>query len=559
MTHTHLDVAADWIVGTRPEDLPPEVFALARSQVVDTVAAICAGARSDLGARIRRGVERGASGGPCTVLPDGARWSVTDAVYLHSALANALELDNFVLSGHFGQSAVAVGLALGEMLQASWSEILTAQVVGLEVATRLGAYISAGPHHGHMRAYGHRVAAAACAARLLGLDAPRAERALAVALAAPEYPLFPASFSPDTKANMCSAPSVEGLRSAFLAEAGLDATTDILVHPLGLVEMFTYMDRLPDVWARLGRTWFLHSLSSKAQATCAYAQGPVTCAVHLQESGETHTDDIESVVVDAPLTTVVMESFSEPHRGAGVTLVNTQFSTRRSVAAGLLFGRLEGDFFDDRFAARSEAIEALTRRVELRHDWGMTVDLLRGIDAGIEDPGKPGLYGMGQAGHTLKRFRDLVGSRPLLSWRDVPRVLGLRGADRSYLVRRFWRGYRARLPFLGGREARLRYASRESDMSRLTMRMSGRVNVRLRDGRTRVEECRIPPGFAGDPDRELRMREKFRREAGAVLGAKADAVLAALESIPSGSVAQAFAPLRGNEEWDERDGEAPRG
>ena len=100
------------------------------------------------------------------------------------------------------------------------------------------------------------------------------------------------------------------------------------------------------------------------------------------------------------------------------------------------------------------------------------------------------------------------------------------------------------MPFLGGSEARTRYRSREYDLSRLAMRLAGRVQIFLRDGRILVDECRIPPGFAGDTDREQRMRDKFRREGGAVLGPRADIVLAWFESAEGERLARAFAPLR---------------
>lgn len=526
---TQLDEAATWIAELRPQDLPEDIRSLGRLQVIDTIGAICGGSRSLVGQRLRQAIERIATPGPCTVLPDGTRWSVSDVVYLHSALANALELDNFVLSGHFGQSSVAVGLALGEMTAATWDEVVTAQIAGLEVATRLGAYISAGPHHGQMRAYAHRVAAATCAAHLLGLDRDKTVQALAIALAAPEFPMFPAAFSPDTKAVLSSSPTVEGLRAAFLAEAGLDAATEIVDDPLGLVGMFTYMDGLPRVWSRLGRSWFIHSLSTKTQATCAYAQGPVTCAVRIREEEGVDPDEIERVVVRAPVTAVVMEAFSRPHRGAGVTPVNTHFSTRRSVAAALRFGRLVPELFDSGFEARAPLIAGLSERIELHHSWSMTVDLLRGVDAGLQGAGRPGIYGMGQSHRTLDRFKDLVGSRPLLSWRDAGGLARLPATDRSYLLRRYWRGYRARLPFRGGASARRGYRSWEDDMSRLTMRLAGRLQVTLRSGRVLAAECRVPPGFAGDPDRSRRMRDKFVRECRATLGPEADRMLSTIE------------------------------
>jgi hypothetical protein len=152
---------------------------------------------------------------------------------------------------------------------------------------------------------------------------------------------------------------------------------------------------------------------------------------------------------------------------------------------------------------------------------------------------------MGQTHHTLDRLKEMVGSRPLLSLRDGPELLRLPGADRSYLMRRYWRGYRNRLPFLGGSPARRRYRSFESDLSRLSMRLAGRVRIHLGDGRMLVDECRIPPGFAGDPTREERMREKFRREAGAVLGPCAEAMLGTLERVTGKDrLAEVYSPLQ---------------
>jgi 2-methylcitrate dehydratase PrpD len=535
---TQLERLAEWVVALRLEDVPREVQQLAALQVLDTLAAICAGARSPAGRRVRAALSRQCPNGPCRVLPDGAGWGVLEAVYLHSALANALELDNFVLSGHLGQSAVTTALALGAMVGADGEQALVAQVAGVEAATRLGAYLTTGPQQGHMRAYVHRVAAAVTAARLIGLDAPATARALAIALSTPEFPLYPAAFSADTKVVLTSGPATSGILAARLSEAGLDAALDVVEHPLGLLTYFSYLKHTPDVWGAMGRTWFLYSLSSKSHATCAYAQAPVTAALGLRARCGVTPAEIESVVVHAPMTTVVMEAFSRPHLRAGLTPVNMHFSTRRSVAAALLHGALDGAYFADEaaFAAREGEIAALAERVELRHEWSMTVELLRGIDAGLEGGGRPGILGMGQARASLDRFREAFGSRPLLSVRDLPDLLRTPAADLGYLTRRYWRAYRWHLPFRGGAAARAAWRACEHDFRRLRLALAGRVTLRLRGGRELVEECRVPPGFAGDPDRERVIRAKFEREAAPVLGqARADRLASAVLAMPAAS------------------------
>jgi hypothetical protein len=108
-----------------------------------------------------------------------------------------------------------------------------------------------------------------------------------------------------------------------------------------------------------------------------------------------------------------MEKFSIPHFGASVTPVNTHFSAVRSVAAALSFGELTGEFYRaGNFEQRTNIISNLASRSHLFHDWQMTIDLLKGMDSGLENPGKPGFLSLGNSQKTFRRFKKAFGSRP---------------------------------------------------------------------------------------------------------------------------------------------------
>jgi hypothetical protein len=151
---------------------------------------------------------------------------------------------------------------------------------------------------------------------------------------------------------------------------------------------------------------------------------------------------------------------------------------------------------------------------------------------------------MSQARASLDRFKEAFGSRPLLSWSDVPDLLRTPRADLAYLARRYWRGYRSRLPFPRGARSRAAWRSVESDFRRVQLALSGRVTLHLRGGGVLVDECRIPPGFAGDPNREQAIRAKFDREAAAVLGAeRAGRLATAVLALPSVSARELMETL----------------
>ena len=143
---------------------------------------------------------------------------------------------------------------------------------------------------------------------------------------------------------------------------------------------------------------------------------------------------------------------------------------------------------------------------------------------------------MSQTRASLDRFRKAFGSRPLMSWSDLPDLLRIPRADLVFLARRYWRGYRSRLPFAGGTRARAVWRSSERDFRQVRLCIAGRVSVRLGDGRLLVGECRIPPGFAGNPDREQAILDKFHREATPVLGdSRAEQLAAGVLALPGGT------------------------
>lgn len=515
---TLIEKACQWIVDLRYENIPEEVLEIAKLQLLDTFAAIAAGSRATVGVRLKKALEAMAEKGQSTVLPFGAEWPLEQCIYYHAATSNALELDNFSFMGHLSQSAVSVAFAVAEKLNASGKELLLALITAVEVTGRMGAYLAAGPQQGHMRSFIHRVGGAIAAGKLLKLTQAQMAQALAIGLSMPEFTLFPAAFSPDTKVICTSSASIEGMRAAFMAKEGITATLDILESPIGFLAYLTYIKEIPDLWGQLGKSWNLYAFSFKKYATCAYAQGPVNAALQIAREHQPQAAEIERVDILGPLVTVVMEKFSQPHHGAHITPVNTHFSTIRSVAAALLYGELTGDFYrDGNFESKIDEIHALSQKSHLSHAWELTAGFLRGMDQGIEGAGKRGVLGGDSAAKTLSRFKKAFGSRPMLRLSDVFELGRLNAPDRKYILRRFARAYRSRLPFFSQAQ-QLAYHSHEGDLRKMEFPLSGRVKVTMKDGRTFEGFCHIPPGFAGDPERMENGRIKYFRELQPVWG-----------------------------------------
>lgn len=510
---TQIEKVSKWIVNLRYEDIPQEVIHLAKLQLLDCFAAICAGSRSTAGLKLKAALQTSDEGGSYTLLPFGEKWSLDNVLYYHAAMINSLELDNFVFMGHIGQSAIPVPLALGETGNISGRELLLALVTSEEVAGRFSATLVSGPHQGHMRSFIHRVGGATAASKLFGYDEKTTANALAISLSMPEFPLYPACFSPDTKVICTSPPSVEGVKASFMAAKGFEGPLDIIENPVGFFTYFSYSDFVPDIWEYLGATWTLYSLSTKNYAACAYAQGPVSCAVDLKKAYAFSADEIGRVKIYAPIVSVIMEKFSIPHYGSSLTPVNTNFSAVRSVAAALEYGELTGDFYKaGNFERRASTIGHLSDRSRLLHDCQMTIDLLKGMDAGLVNPGKPGFLSLGSSQKTFRRFKKAFGSRPLVGWKDIFEIPKVPWNDQIYFLKRYARSLLSFSDSWKSAKNKEFAFSHEGDLRKMAFNISGRVVVTLKNGQTLESYCKLPAGFSDDNKREAVIRAKFMRE-----------------------------------------------
>lgn len=533
---TQIEFVSEWVSQLKYEHIPDSVIDMAKLQVMDAMAAIFAGSASTVGCSIYKGLLNTESGGDCTVIPHGNKWSLANTVYYHSAMINALELDNYSFLGHFGQSAISTSLAVGEILDSTGEEFLVAMIAAQEAGGRFSAHLVSGPHQGHMRAFVHRVCAVIATSKLYRLERPVIARALAIALSMPEFPLYPASFSAETKVICTSSATVEGIRAVMLAKEGFEGALDIIEHPVGFLTFFSYMKDTPDIWEHIGKSWVMLTLSFKNYASCAYAQGSVTAANQIKKSKEFDVAEIEKIEIRAPIVSVVMEKFSRPHYGADLTPVNTHFSTQRSVAATLLFGEMTGQFYKaGNFEEKASEIKSLSDKTILIHDWQLTIDMIKALDSGLAGAGNPGVMSFGAAGAALSNFKKAFGSRPLLQLSDIPLLFKISPADRNYFLKRLWRAHRNKLLYFDRLKNNLR--SHEGDLAKMEFSIGGHVKVIFKNGEKMEGHCKIPAGFAGDPNRKEVVINKYFREANPVIGEdKSNSLFKLIASLPSISV-----------------------
>ena len=340
---------------------------MARRGLRDWLGVTLVGLAEPAAVQVRAYADRIASSGRASLLgtprlaaPDLAAWA-------NGTAGHALDYDDtFSVAAGFNLHPTApvlpAVLALGEDIGASGIRVLTAYVVGFEVAARLGVAIGreCSKSGWHPTAVLGTVAAAAASANLLQLDRRRSAAALGIAasFAGGLYVNTGAMTKPLHAGNAART----GVVAALLAQQGVTAAADALGGPHGFLHVFSggSVTELKDVTTDLGQRWHMVSpgISFKAFPCCRATHAALEAAVRLRRRHGVTPERVQSIRCRTNPRNSKLASFDRPSTG-----YEAKFSIPYCIALGLATGEARLEDFKDS-GPRDPAIEALIHRFE---------------------------------------------------------------------------------------------------------------------------------------------------------------------------------------------------
>lgn len=351
----------------RLTDIEPAAAAWAKLAITDLVACGLAGADEPVGAMLQAALPP--SAGDAFVFGARERRGLLDAAQINGAAAHALDFDDcsIVLDGHPSVPVVPALLALGDTIDASGAELLTAYVAGIEAMLRLGrlsnpAHIDRGWHP--TATLGIIGCAVACA-RLLRLDPERTARAISIAASSASG--LRANSGTMTKPLHAAMANRNGLQAAWLAAHGMTANPAALEHAMGYLSAYNGApardaDAAFDDWTT---RWLVlePGIAIKQYPCCAFIHCAIDAAASLREERRFRPQDIEAVRVH--LHRRRLRNIDRPRPADGL---DARFSTQYLTARGLVHGTVTlGDFEPETMG--DPRVQALMGRVEIvAHD-----------------------------------------------------------------------------------------------------------------------------------------------------------------------------------------------
>ena len=273
---------ADFVRATRFDDIPDPVTARAKQLLIDTLGVGLAGSRHPNAVRALAGIRAiPGAGGDHPVIGSDVSLTAPYAALVNGVACHALDFDDTHTESIVHGSAILtpLSLALAEEISAPGRAVLTAFVVGWEVAARIGIASGNGFHKRgfHSTAIAGIFGALAAAGKLLALSSEQLTHGFGLcgsqAAGITEF----LSNNSAAKGYHVGWAAHNAMMTAYLCRSGATGPATVFEGRNGLFNTHGLPDRCAAAAtvSELGRRWEIGRVSIKPYPCCHFAHGAV--------------------------------------------------------------------------------------------------------------------------------------------------------------------------------------------------------------------------------------------------------------------------------------------
>lgn len=320
-------------------------------------------------------MNRAAGGNPqASGVGQAERTSTQNAAFYNGLISHALEYDdtNKIAITHPGAPVIAAALAVAEARDTSFAAYALGVAAGYEAMIRMGGAVNP-DHYTHWHTTGTcgTFAAAAAAAKIMGLDGAATERAMGIASTMASGLIY--VFGTDAKLVTVGNAARNGIVAAELAARGLTAPENAFAGPRAYARSAGGKEDLSFLVPKPGDRLMIEDAYYKIHASCGHTHSALDALQALMAQHTFAAEDVESV--EAEVYQTAWELCAEYK-----TDLETQakFSLPFCLAVALLRGQCTLSEFAPE-VLHSEAVAEYAKRIRVREnaDYTKTYPQLR--------------------------------------------------------------------------------------------------------------------------------------------------------------------------------------
>ncbi len=348
--------------------VPAEAASIIKAGFIDASGTLICGRNERPVAIVRQYLEQSGQAGlaEASLFFGRARVPAEAAAMVNAVACHVLDYDDVGLRAHPSTILVPAILAEAERRHYSGATAIRAYLVGYEVWAELNARE---PDALHLKGWHPTsavgvVAAAAAVAHLIGLDAERAQNA--IALSASLSGGVVANFGSMAKSFQVGRAASSGVLAARLAEAGLDGSPDALERSSGLLNAMSpnsAVDLSPPAGPLGANLRILEAgLSFKKYPVCYCAHRVIDAVIDAAKANDLQAGSVRSVKARIGETQISILRNHAPR-----TALEAKFSIEFAVAASLISRSVGLRELDDGYVMRPD-VQALMGKVAIEGD-----------------------------------------------------------------------------------------------------------------------------------------------------------------------------------------------
>lgn len=355
---------ARWIVGIKGDDIPGDVRIEGVRTFVNWVGCAIGGANHETATHAIKALKPFSGPTEATILGRTERLDALNAALLNGITSHVLDYDDTHLATilHPAGPVASALLALAEYRPMNGRDFMTALIVGVEVESRIANAVY--PDHydrgWHITGTAGVFGGAAAIGKAIGLSPVQMQWALGIA--ASQSAGLREQFGTMTKSFHPGSAAKNGMMSALLAEAGYDASVQILEAKRGFAYTMSDKQDFDEILGELGTRWESATNSYKPFACGIVIHPTIDGCIQIREEIGDRVNDIESVALTTHPLVLELTGKKEPRDE-----LEGKFSVYHSAACALLRGDGAPTAFTDEVVNLPELV-ALRRKVTATAD-----------------------------------------------------------------------------------------------------------------------------------------------------------------------------------------------
>jgi 2-methylcitrate dehydratase PrpD len=368
---TAIQALSENVLNTQFEDIDEQTVESAKNRIIDIVGCAIGGSVAG-GNKELVDLVRGWGGKEeATLLVFGGKVPAHYAAMVNSIICRSFDFEAMTgvvagkkIGSHISGSTVPTALALGEATGASGKELITALLVGDDVANRVLLGFDFDFFHGWdgigtLAIFG----TTAIAGRLLGLNSEQMRNAFGLALNLTAGAIQSIWDGATAFKLPQGAAAMNGIFSSTLARAGWTGVDDALLSRFGYYTLYTHGCTHPEMLTKdLGRIYYAEN-GFKPYPSCGATHMTIDCALALVSRYKLDASDIEEVTISGPRPTI-NNFVGKPFQIRNFPHCDAIFSLQYTCATALLRKGVKPEHFTED-SIRDPRVNALINKIKI--------------------------------------------------------------------------------------------------------------------------------------------------------------------------------------------------